>query len=883
MRVILVFVCLLFTGCSHMIEMSRTPEDGYGYMNSVVTDTHLAGKWKGGKLNGFGYIKGFNKNEQYFGTFKNGQKNGYISKYLRYKKEPFKAENITFYENGVKKGHFQENSSHSFKEGFNFSGGSFYFVKDKENRHKSLVVIKGSDRRSYRNDSSFVSEFYDYRYKRNYGSYEKSLRRCFSGSLSAGSFKDASASHVLGQGPIRGRYVGCELTNISKGEKYSLGGGLFGTNKDGILSYGFRSFHESYKKRKFYYQDKDDKKQVLEAFYSKRFGPTIEYHPDGLVRSVYYMSDKPHGYSIEYKRSRNEFSSDEIFSKGTHKLNEKLHLLIGTLTKKKSNKALLQKLEGTLKDEISYEDDIQLLNEKEVEDFFNQTPEPFGLGLFAKKEILDHHRKNPLGVSRLIKQLRPYYTFHSIQSIYKIPMSGIDLVKYKNGKEISRRKNISLKKCFRGSKVYYSSNSCDDSHKGLVVEKDLMSYKVDYNYEKKTGFVSSTYLFPYEIYGEYKKDRKEGLRYNLITSGRERYRKYQVELGNFVKDEIVGKGVVYSSSEKINKFPRRFYHGEIANGMPNGKGKVFSLSPKNYIKSGTFKNGLISGVGRSKINGVEYRGNFIDGKREGKFKTYYEGKYVDTWSYKKDRRLDKKGKCLSRVRSSKGKYSYKITPCEYRMNRRVDKAYLAQVEIERAQKRREREEEAYRRKRQKQIDAEDRQRRREKKRRKLAKKRKYQEQLEKQRNRSSRRRSSYTSSGRIDPNKFLKSRLNTSSSIYKAPKVTKGSYSYKKKPKSSYSNSSYKSSKKIKNVVKRYKDDTIEIHGTHSMFQPYETALDLAKTNARTNAHESCRNDGGTLNEKKGYLINKKCHPNKSGKEYKCSAKMNFWCTIRVQ
>lgn len=59
------------------------------------------------------------------------------------------------------------------------------------------------------------------------------------------------------------------------------------------------------------------------------------------------------------------------------------------------------------------------------------------------------------------------------------------------------------------------------------------------------------------------------------------------------------------------------YKGQTLNGKRNGKG-VFSLKEHNIVYEGEWKNDLFHGEGKLFDNGYWYKGRFVDGKKEGK-------------------------------------------------------------------------------------------------------------------------------------------------------------------------------------------------------------------------------------------------------------------------
>ena len=86
-------------------------------------------------------------------------------------------------------------------------------------------------------------------------------------------------------------------------------------------------------------------------------------------------------------------------------------------------------------------------------------------------------------------------------------------------------------------------------------------------------------------------------------------------------------------SKEVIKFAGRKYQGDLQNGKPHGRGKLFN--DDRIIYAGDFKNGLYHGKGFFDNGEKIYEGDFLEGKMTGKgkytnqFGGFLEGDFVD--------------------------------------------------------------------------------------------------------------------------------------------------------------------------------------------------------------------------------------------------------------
>jgi len=75
---------------------------------------------------------------------------------------------------------------------------------------------------------------------------------------------------------------------------------------------------------------------------------------------------------------------------------------------------------------------------------------------------------------------------------------------------------------------------------------------------------------------------------------------------------------IYNNEQKIELNNHNYYIGQVKNGKPNGKGKIYGKNDI-LIYEGDFMNGLYEGIGNIYLgNDKYYYGNFKNGKYNGK-------------------------------------------------------------------------------------------------------------------------------------------------------------------------------------------------------------------------------------------------------------------------
>ena len=83
-----------------------------------------------------------------------------------------------------------------------------------------------------------------------------------------------------------------------------------------------------------------------------------------------------------------------------------------------------------------------------------------------------------------------------------------------------------------------------------------------------------------------------------------------------------------------------YYIGDYFNNQRHGYGKYYYINGNYYY--GNWKNNKENGYGEEKIYNVIYKGNFLNGKKHGKFDVYINGKYDDEEEYEYG---EKQSKC----------------------------------------------------------------------------------------------------------------------------------------------------------------------------------------------------------------------------------------------
>ena len=153
--------------------------------------------------------------------------------------------------------------------------------------------------------------------------------------------------------------------------------------------------------------------------------------------------------------------------------------------------------------------------------------------------------------------------------------------------------------------------------------------------------------FIYPIFDIIKKDIREKRNNGKYSNGKYIWDNGKYYLGEFKNNKPNGKGIKYYKNRKIE------YEGDFINGKFEGKGKF--IYDDGYYYIGQFKDGLRNGKGTIYYpNGnIEFEGNFINNKAEGYGKfigedgEYYIGQY-------------KKG-----LEHGKGKYYYSNGKIQY--------------------------------------------------------------------------------------------------------------------------------------------------------------------------------------------------------------------------
>jgi hypothetical protein len=82
-----------------------------------------------------------------------------------------------------------------------------------------------------------------------------------------------------------------------------------------------------------------------------------------------------------------------------------------------------------------------------------------------------------------------------------------------------------------------------------------------------------------------------------------------------------------------------YYIGDYFNNQRHGYGKYYYINGNYYY--GNWENNKENGYGEEKIYNVIYKGNFLNGKKHGKFNVYINGKYDDEEEYE----YGEKSKC----------------------------------------------------------------------------------------------------------------------------------------------------------------------------------------------------------------------------------------------
>ena len=160
--------------------------------------------------------------------------------------------------------------------------------------------------------------------------------------------------------------------------------------------------------------------------------------------------------------------------------------------------------------------------------------------------------------------------------------------------------------------------------------------------------------FHYDNGDIYIGEMKEGKR---VGNGSIKYSDGSMAQGNFVNDELNGEGVYLGVVKDVNGQKVRLqYKGNFVNGKYEGKGEFIDEEGEKYI--GEFKNGLKSGHGvLTTINGDKHAGNFKNDVEEGKFVVLRKNGNIEKGLYKDGYRQGEWN--VDYFYGDKGKYTYK--------------------------------------------------------------------------------------------------------------------------------------------------------------------------------------------------------------------------------
>ena len=229
----------------------------------------------------------------------------------------------------------------------------------------------------------------------------------------------------------------------------------------------------------------------------------------------------------------------------------------------------------------------------------------------------------------MLKHVKTSY-FLRILFSYVDEKQKLKLIKYNKSLQVNLNISLINYKYFSGRYIIYESNGIGKEYNN---ENDILLFE-----------------------GEYKNGKRNG-------KGKEYYYGGKLEFeGEYLNGKINGKGKEYDSNGKI-KFEGEYLYSYKLSGKYNINGKLEyegeflynkKWNGKGYDENGNIIYELKNGTGKVKEYypevALEFEGEYLNGKRNGKGKEYYkdklrfEGKYLNDQRNGKGKEYDSNGK-----------------------------------------------------------------------------------------------------------------------------------------------------------------------------------------------------------------------------------------------
>ena len=144
------------------------------------------------------------------------------------------------------------------------------------------------------------------------------------------------------------------------------------------------------------------------------------------------------------------------------------------------------------------------------------------------------------------------------------------------------------------------------------MSSDGGSYDGEWQFDTRHGFGKEKYSNGGSYEGYFKNDSRSGKGQYIHDNG-------QIDKGDYENGLLNGHGnISYAKEDEHN---RNNYTGELKDGEPHGKGKMFWKDGSFY--DGEWEKGVIDGFGTKKTPGLYYEGFFKDGHKYGKGKNIF--------------------------------------------------------------------------------------------------------------------------------------------------------------------------------------------------------------------------------------------------------------------